>query len=147
MKLAKWDPFREVDEIMDNYNKAMTWPSRQGRELKRFDADWAPKVDISETDDRFCIKAEIPGIKQDDVKISIEGHVLSVKGENKQEKEDKGERYHRIERYYGSFSRSFSLPENVDEENVEATFKDGLLILSIPKTEVAKPKSIEVKVK
>jgi HSP20 family protein len=147
MKLAKWDPFREMEEMLDPYSKTSDWPFRGGRSLNTKGSDWAPRVDISETDAEFCIKAEVPGIKKEDVTINIEDHVLSLHGENKREKEEKGEKYHRIERYYGSFSRSFSLPENVDEEKIEAKFKDGLLTLTIPKTEVAKAKTIEVKVK
>jgi len=147
MKLAKWDPFRDVEEMFDRYSRSMDWPFRGGRELAPKGVDWAPRVDISETDDKFCIKAEIPGIKREDVKINIEDHVLTIHGENKQEKEETGEKFHRVERFYGSFRRSFTLPENVDEGKVDAAFKDGLLTLMIPKTEVAKPKAIEVKVK
>jgi len=147
MKLAKWDPFHEVDELLDRYSRPSDWPFRGGRDVSVRDADWAPRVDISETDDNFCIKAEVPGIKREDVKINIEDHVLSIHGENEQVKEEEGEQFHRVERYYGSFRRSFTLPENVDEEKIEANFKDGLLTLTIPKTEAAKPKSIEVKVK
>jgi HSP20 family protein len=147
MKLAKWDPFHEVDELLDRYSRPFDWPFRGRRDVSVRDADWAPRVDISETDDNFCIKAEVPGIKREDVKINIEDHVLSIHGENKQVKEEEGEQFHRVERYYGSFRRSFTLPENVDEEKIEANFKDGLLTLTIPKTEAAKPKSIEVKVK
>lgn len=147
MKLAKWDPFREMEEMLDPYSRSLDWPFRGGRSLNTKGADWAPRVDISETDAEFCIKADVPGIKREDVKINIEDHILSISGENKQEKEEKGEKFHRVERFYGSFRRSFTLPENVNEEKIEANFKDGLLTLTIPKTEAAKPKSIEVKVK
>ena len=143
MKLAKWDPYREIEEM---FSRSPDWPFRGGRDLSIKGADWAPRADISETDKNFCIKAEVPGIKSEDVKIDIDNHVLSIRGENKQEKEEEGERFHRVERYYGSFARSFSLPENVDEEKIEATFKDGLLTLTIPKTEVKKPQAIEIKV-
>ncbi|MBN1959194.1 MAG: Hsp20/alpha crystallin family protein [Desulfuromonadales bacterium] len=147
MKLAKWDPFREMEEMLDPYSRSLDWPFRGGRNLNTKGADWAPRVDISETDAEFCIKADVPGIKREDVKINIEDHILTISGENKREKEEKGEKFHRVERYYGSFQRSFTLPENVDEEKIDAGFKDGLLTLTIPKTEAAKPKSIEVKVK
>ncbi len=147
MKLAKWDPFREMEGMLDPYAKSLDWPFRGGRDLNIKGADWAPRADISETDDSFSVNVEVPGIKREDVKISLEDHVLNISGENKLEKEEKGKKFHRIERYYGSFSRSFTLPENVDEEKIEAGFKDGLLTLTIPKTEIKKPKSIEIKVK
>lgn len=147
MKLAKWDPFREMEAMLDPYAKSLDWPFRGGRDLNVSGADWAPRADIIETDDNFSVKVEVPGIKREDVKINLENHVLSISGENKQEKEEKGKKFHRVERYYGSFSRSFSLPENVDEEKIDAVFKDGMLTLTIPKKEVAKPKAIEIKVK
>ena len=147
MKLAKWDPFREMEGRLDPYSRSLDWPFRGGRNLNMTGADWAPRADISETDAEFCITAEVPGIKREDVKIDIDDHVLSIRGENKQEKEEKGKKFHRIERYYGSFNRSFSLPENVNEDKIEAVFKDGMLTLTIPKTEVKKPKAIEIKAK
>ncbi len=147
MRLARWDPFREMEGMLDPYAKSQDWPFRGGRDLNVKGADWAPRADISETDDHFSVNIEIPGIKREDVKINLEDHVLNVSGVNKQEKEEKGKKFHRIERYYGSFSRSFSLPENVDEEKIDATFRDGLLALTIPKTEVKKPQAIEIKVK
>ncbi|MCK4503828.1 MAG: Hsp20/alpha crystallin family protein, partial [Desulfuromonadales bacterium] len=144
---AKWDPFREMEGRLDPYSRSLDWPFRGGRNLNMTGADWAPRADISETDAEFCITAEVPGIKREDVKIDIDDHVLSIRGENKQEKEEKGKKFHRIERYYGSFNRSFSLPENVNEDKIEAVFKDGMLTLTIPKTEVKKPKAIEIKAK
>jgi HSP20 family protein len=101
-------------------------------------ADWAPSVDISETDGEYQIKAEIPDVKKEDVKVTLE--------ERKHEKEEKGKKFHRIERSYGSFVRTFSLPDVIDEEKVKADFKDGVLNLHLPKSEKAKPKAIEVKV-
>lgn len=147
MKLAKWDPFREMEGMLDPYSKSLDWPFRGGRDLNTTGADWAPRADITETDDAFNITAEVPGIKREDVKINIEDHILSISGEKNQEKEEKGETFHRTERFYGSFNRSFSLPKNVNEDKIEAVFKDGLLTLTIPKTEVKKTKAIEIKVK
>jgi len=141
MKLAKWDPFREMEGMLDPYSKSQDWPFRGGRDLNTKGVDWAPRSDITETNAAFSITAEVPGIKREDVKINIEDHVLSISGEKNQEKEEKGETFHRIERFYGSFNRSFSLPENVVEDKIEAVFKDGLLTLTIPKVEVKKPKS------
>jgi HSP20 family protein len=109
-------------------------------------ADWTPSVDISETDGEYQIKAEIPDVKKEDVKVTLEDGVLTIQGERKQEKEEKGKKFHRIERSYGSFVRTFSLPDVIDEEKVKAEFKDGVLNLHLPKSEKAKPKAIEVKV-
>jgi HSP20 family protein len=109
--------------------------------------DWAPRVDIAETENEFIIKAEIPEVKKEEVKISVDNGVLSIRGERKQEKEEKGKKFHRIERYYGSFTRSFTLPDNVDETKIEASFKDGMLNIQIPKSEKSKPKALDVKIK
>ena len=118
MKLAKWDPFRDVEDMFDRYARAMSLQMRF----------------------RY-------GIDKKDVKISIEDGVLTIRGERQEEKEEKGKKFHRVERCYGAFSRSFNLPQNIDENHVEANFKDGLLILQAPKKQAEKPKSIEVKVR
>ena len=117
--------------------------SQRGRSSSR---RLTPRVDISETDKEFAIKAEIPDVQKEDVKVSVDNGVVTIQGERKQEKEEKGKKFHRVERYYGSFVRSFTLPDNIDEANIKASFKDGMLNLQIPKSAVAKPKSIEVKV-
>jgi len=109
-------------------------------------ADWTPSVDISETEGEYQIKAEIPDVKKEDVKVTLEDGVLTIQGERKHEKEEKGKKYHRIERSYGSFVRTFSLPDVIDEDKVRAEFKEGVLNLSLPKSEKAKPKAIDVKV-
>jgi HSP20 family protein len=109
-------------------------------------ADWVPSVDVSETDGEYQIKAEIPDVKKEDVNVTLEDGVLTIQGERKHEKEEKGMKYHRVERSYGRFVRSFTLPDLVDEENVKAEFKDGILNLQLPKSEKAKPKAIEVTV-
>jgi HSP20 family protein len=103
-------------------------------------------VDITETDVEYLIKAEIPEVKKEDVKVAVEDGVLTMQGERKQEKEEKGKKFHRVERYYGSFLRTFTVPDNVDETKVKAEFKDGILNVHLPKTEKAKPKAVEVKV-
>lgn len=145
MALIKWEPLREIEDMFDRYTRAMGWPSNRGQELITT-GDWSPRVDISETDNEFVVKAEIPEVKKEDVKVSVDNGVLTIQGERKQEKEEKGGKSHRVERYYGSFVRSFTLPDNVDETKVKATFKDGMLNLKIPKTAETKPKAIEVKV-
>jgi HSP20 family protein len=145
MALVKWDPLREIEDMFDRYTKAVGW-SRTGTQDIVETGDWTPRVDISETDKEFLIKAEIPEVKKDDVKVTVENGVLSIRGERKQEKEEREKKFHRVERHYGSFLRSFALPDNVDETKIQASFKDGMLNLQIPKTKEAKPKAIEVKV-
>jgi HSP20 family protein len=145
MALVKWDPWREIEDMFDRYTRAGGVPRGGGQELART-GDWTPRVDIAETDQAFVIKAEVPEVKKDDVKITVDNGILSICGERKQEQEEKGKTFHRVERFYGQFTRSFTLPDNVDEDNITATFKDGMLSLEIPKTEKAQPKAIEVKV-
>lgn len=148
MAIVKWEPLREIEDMFDRYTRAMGsmgWPAQRGQELITT-GDWTPRVDISETDKEFAIKAELPEVRKEDVKVSVDNGVVTIQGERKQEKEEKGKKFHRVERYYGNFVRSFTLPDNIDEASVKASFKDGMLNLQIPKTEAAKPKSIEVKV-
>jgi HSP20 family protein len=148
MTLVRWDPFRELEDMSDRLNRMISRPAlprTNGKETMVV-ADWVPSVDVSETDGDYQIKAEIPDVKKEDVKVTVEDGVLTIQGERKQEKEEKGKKYHRVERSYGSFVRSFTLPDLVDEEKVKAEFKDGVLNLHLPKSEKAKPKAIEVTV-
>ena len=112
-----------------------------------FTEEWLPSVDISETEDKLLIKAELPGLEVKDVSVSISGDILTIKGEKKKEEEDKDEHHHYVERYFGSFQRSFRLPVNVQADKVEATFDKGALKVRLPKVEEAKKKEIEIKVK
>ncbi|HXX76605.1 MAG TPA: Hsp20/alpha crystallin family protein [Nitrospiraceae bacterium] len=145
--VMRWDPFRELEDMSDRLNRMFARPATRtnGKETMIV-ADWTPSVDISETDGEYLIKAELPDVKREDVKVMLEDGVLTIQGERKQEREEKGKKYHRVERSYGSFVRSFSLPDVIDEEKVKAEFRDGLLNLHLPKSEKAKPKAIEVKV-
>lgn len=145
MALVRWDPWREIEDMFDRYTRAVGQP-RTGSQDVVATGDWAPRVDISETDKEFVIKAEIPEVKKEDVKVTVDNGVMTIHGERKQEKEEKGKKFHRVERCYGSFTRSFTLPDNVDETKIKASFKDGMLNLQIQKTEGAKPKAIEIKV-
>jgi HSP20 family protein len=106
---------------------------------------WAPKLDFSETKDAFMVKAEIPGVEQKDVSVSLENQILTIKGEKHKEKEEKDEKYHRVERSWGGFTRAIQLPAGVDTEKVNATFKDGVLTVKLPKTPAAKGTAIPVK--
>ena len=145
--LMRWDPFRELEEMSDRLNRMVTRPATRtnGKEALTV-ADWMPTVDISETDGEYLIKAELPEVKKDDVKVTLEDGILTIQGERRREKDEKTTKYHRIERSYGSFARSFSLPDQVDENGVKAEYKDGMLNLRVPKSEKAKPRAIEVKV-
>ena len=151
--LIRWDrsdPFRELEEIGERFGRIlgrMPAARDQGREATAMTvADWMPTVDIAEDEKEYLIKAEIPEVDKNDVKVTVEDGVLTIQGQRKQEKEEKDRRFHRIERSYGTFVRSFALPENVAEENLRAEFKDGMLLVHLPKTEKANPKAIEVKV-
>jgi HSP20 family protein len=145
MALIRFDPWREIDDLFDRYTRS-AGQLRNGSQEVVASGDWAPRVDIAETDEAFVIKAEIPEVKKEDVKVTVDNGVLTIRGDRKQEKTDNGKKFHRIERHYGSFTRSFTMPDNVDEANVKASFKDGMLNLQIQKTEEVKPKAIEVKV-
>ncbi len=148
MTLVRWDPFRELEDMSDRLNRMFSrqaLPQANGKETMVV-ADWVPSVDVSETDEGYQIKAEIPDVKKEDVKVTVEDGVLTIQGERKQEKEEKGKKYHRVERSYGRFVRSFTLPDLVDEGKVKAEFKDGVLNLQLPKSEKVKPKAIEVTV-
>ena len=148
MALVRWDPFRELEEVSARLNRMFARPASQTSDGKEtmIVADWTPSVDISETEGEYEIKAEIPDVKKEDVKVMVEDGVLTIQGERKHEKEEKGKKFHRIERSYGSFVRTFSLPDVIEEDKVKAEFKDGVLNLHLPKSEKAKPKAIEVKV-
>ncbi len=137
MNLVNWSPFREFDDLFTRF------PTLSSEGLAR--SEWLPPVDISETEDAYRIEIEIPAVAGDDVTVSVKDGVLSVTGERKFEKEIEGKR-HRVERRFGKFTRSFRLPENVDEESISATSEAGLLSLVINKREAEGPRVIEVKI-
>jgi len=144
----RWDPFRELEEISERFNRIFgRLPARRetGREAMTV-ADWVPTVDVTEDDTEYVIKAEIPEVDKRDVKVTVQDGMLTLQGERKQEKEDKGKRFHRLERSYGTFIRSFTLPEDTNGENIKAEFKEGMLYVHVPKSEKARRKAIEIKV-
>lgn len=148
MNLIKWNPFNELEDISNRLNQIFGRPAVQpetGQQMLKV-ADWAPSVDISETDKAYLIKAEIPGVKKEDVKVTIDDGMITIQGERKMEKEEKDKKFHRIERSYGSFVRSFRLPDGVDESKAKAEFKDGMINVTLPKSEKAKTKAVEVAV-
>jgi HSP20 family protein len=147
MAITRWRPFRDMVSIQDEMNKL--FDDFFGRPLARTEwteGVWTPSVDVSEDKDNVIIKAEMPGMKKEDVKISVQNNVLILKGEKKQEKEEKEKNYHRIERSYGSFCRSFQLPTAVKTDKIKASYKDGVLNISLPKTEEVKPKEIPINI-
>ena len=147
--VTRWDPFRELDELQNRLSPLFgRAPLRRNGDKDEAItvAEWAPLVDIVEDDNEYLIKAELPEVKKEDVKVTVQDDVLTISGERTFEKEEKGRKYHRMERAYGSFARSFTLPEDADGEKVAAEFKNGVLKVHLPKSEKAKPKSIEVKI-
>ncbi len=144
MTLMKWDPWREIEDMFDRYTKAVGWP--RGSQEAMASSDWSPRVDIVEAEQEFLIKADIPGVEKDHVKVSVENGVLTIQGERKTEKEEKDAKFHRVERFTGTFVRRFTVPENVDADAIKAVFKDGMLTLQLPKTQKTLPKAIDIHV-
>jgi len=143
--LSTIDPFREMFDLQRSINQLFADVGGKGTPETAMGA-WTPAVDIYEDEGSFVIKAELPEVSRDDVKVSVEDSTLSITGERRIENEEKREGYHRVERSYGHFYRSFTLPPNANPAGVTAQFKDGVLRLVVPKKEEAKPKQIEVKV-
>lgn len=145
MAIVRWEPFGDLLTTQDRFTRLFndTFARAFGNEEMASRA-WAPLVDIFETDNNIVLKAELPGMDPKDVEVRVEDNTLFLKGERQFEKEVKQENYHRVERSYGSFARSFALPGSIDTNKVEATFKDGVLTLTIPKREEAKPKTIKI---
>jgi HSP20 family protein len=148
MALVKYNPLRELRTMQEQMNKLLnvSWNHDvTGEDLK--DGIWQPAVDIYETVDSIVIKAELPDVDQKDIDVRIEDNTLTIRGERRHEDEVKKENYHRIERYFGSFQRSFSLPATVDQEKVAAACDKGVLTITLPKREETKPKQINIAVK
>jgi len=150
MAIVRWEPFRDLVTLQDRMNRIFDDAFRGSRgaseEEWALGGSWAPVVDIHEQDGNLVLKAELPGIDPKDVDVRVENNVLTLRGERKLDSEVKRENYHRVERSYGSFSRSFTLPSVVDTDKIKAEFKDGVLRLVLPKKEEAKPKQISISV-
>ena len=144
--LTRWSPLRDMDEMHNRLMNILTPRWNGGGQESLTQSEWSPSVDILEDENEYIITAELPEVKKEDVKITLENGVLTLTGERKFEKDTKSLKYHRIERSYGSFVRSFSLPDDVDAAKVDARFKDGLLKVHVAKSEKARPKQIEVKI-
>lgn len=144
--LIKWDPLRELNSLRDDMEKV--FDGFFGRfPIIHAKGVWTPVVDIEETDEDITVKVEIPGMKKEDIKISTSGNMVTITGERKREEEETGKTYHRIERSYGRFVRTIDLPVEIDPDKTKATYKDGLLTITLPKPESGKPKSTRIEVK
>lgn len=145
MNLVTWDPYREVGNLQDRFNRLLgSVAPRRDRDEEISLGAWIPPVDIVEEKDRILMTAELPGFKESEIEIQMEGTVLTLRGERKTEVEREGRTYHRVERSYGQFVRSFTLPNNVDRDRIKASFSNGLLQIELPKREEAKPKQIKI---
>jgi len=149
--VTRWNPFRELEDVQRRMSSLLDWSPFRRSNLTAEDEnisvpEWAPLVDIAEDEKEYLIKVELPEVQKDDVKVTVESGTLMISGERKVEKEQKGRKFHRVERYYGRFGRSFSIPEDAEAGDVKAEFKDGVLRVHLAKSEKARPKQIEVKV-
>jgi HSP20 family protein len=146
MALVRWRPMRDLIDIQDEINR-MFQDFTGGTEGEARLPKLYPAVDIVENKDSFVVKAELPGMKKEDVKLTLQNNILILSGEKKQEQEEKGKSYHRLERSYGTFYRTIELPVQVKAEDIKAEFRDGILTIDLPKVEEAKPKEISISVK
>lgn len=145
--LVNWDPYRDFRSLQDRLGRVLgSTAAARDREEELSLGAWLPPVDIAEDKDKIVLTAELPGFKEDQVQIQMEGNVLTIRGERKfkEKREGNGRNYHRVERAYGQFVRSFTLPSNVDRENIRAKFSNGLLEIELPKKEEAKPRQIRI---
>jgi HSP20 family protein len=145
MNIVRWDPFADV-EAMFSRMVPVRWPRLAPEQNGGRAVEWSPAADISETEKEYVIRAELPAVKKEDVQVTFDAGVITIKGQRKQRTEDKNEKFHRIESFCGTFERSFSLPENVDAEGISCQSKDGVLTVHLPKTVVKseQPKRISV---
>lgn len=144
---SPWSPLRQLESVQQRMDELFRdWPTTQEGKEALTVADWSPACDITEDDKEYLVKAELPDVKKEDVKVTVEDGTLCISGERKSEKEEKGKKYHRIERSYGRFERSFALPTNADPKKISSTFKNGVLEVHLTKGNNGKPKAVEVKV-
>jgi HSP20 family protein len=145
MSLVRWDPFADVDTFFNRMVSSQFWPrlrpEAEGKKLQ-----WAPSADISETDKEYVIRAELPAVPKEDVQVTVDDGIITIKGERKQQNEDKNEKFHRIENFYGSFERRFALPDNVKSEAIKCESNDGVLTVHLPKLDSAKQKPRQIAV-
>jgi HSP20 family protein len=147
--LVPWRPFRELEEMERRFDDMLSWLLLPAvwRRIPTMEMGWAPAIDVFEKEDKFVVKAELPGITEEDIDVSVVGDTLTIKGERKAESEVKKDDYYYCERSYGSFYRSIAIPSNVDAKKVEANYEDGVLEVSLPKIPEVKPKKVSVSAK
>jgi HSP20 family protein len=143
MNIIRWNPFHEFAGLNRIFDENLFWPGRD----EFLGGAWTPQVDIFEDDNQIKVTVALPGLDQKEVKVNVENNMLTISGERRLEHEDKKDKYSRVEQFYGSFSRSFTLPHTVDGAKADATMEKGVLTIVLPQREEAKPKMIEVKVK
>jgi HSP20 family protein len=146
MAIIRWRPLGEIDSFRREMDRMFDNFFGRGADVAEPSLTWYPSVDIKETKDDFVLMAEVPGMSKDDIKINISENTLTIKGEKKEEKKEEDQNYHRVERRYGSFQRSFTLPTQIQESKVKAAYKDGVLTITMPKKEEVKPKEIPISV-
>ncbi|MBM3285268.1 MAG: Hsp20/alpha crystallin family protein [Candidatus Aminicenantes bacterium] len=146
MAIIRWDPFRDLMTLRERMNRLFedAFSSARGEERDIVSSSWAPAVDIYEDENQLVVTAEIPGIEEKDIEIKVEDSTLSIQGERKMEKETKEENYHRIERAYGSFYRSFTLPNYIDQDRIQAEHENGILKITLPKKPELKPRKVRI---
>ncbi|MBN2331928.1 MAG: Hsp20/alpha crystallin family protein [Deltaproteobacteria bacterium] len=146
MALVKWTPFRDLMTIQDQINRLFEDSLQRTDEKRLMAPSWQPLVDIYEDGQAIIIKAELPEVDEKDIQLNIENNTLTIKGERKLEQEEKKDNYHRVERFYGSFTRSFDLPTTVDQDGIKASYDKGVLKITLPKKEEVKPKKVQIQV-
>ena len=145
MSIVRWEPFGAMDEMFNRFPSLFgrwpKWPADSDSQL-----DWAPSVDISETGEEYLIRAALPAVRKEDVKVTVDDGMLTLSGERRQKEDQQQEKFHKVETFYGAFSRSFALPETVDEAAIRAESKDGVLTIHVPKAKVEMKKPTTIKV-
>jgi len=147
--MSPWRPFREMEETERRFDDLFSWPHLPAlwRRMPSMEMGWAPAMDVFEKDDKFVVKAELPGMKQEDIDVSVAGNRLTIKGERKTESKVEKEDYYYSERSHGSFSRSIDMPSDIDAKKTEANYEDGVLEIDLHKTQKAKPQKVSVSAK
>lgn len=146
MKLTRWDPLRELEAMSSRLNSVFgTFDRPAAGEGDGF-GDFIPALDVQETEGEYLVKTDLPATRREDVKVALENGTLVIEGERRQEKEEKGKKFHRVERSYGKFVRRLLVPSGIDSQKVSAEFKDGVLSVHLPKTAEAKPRAVDIKV-
>jgi HSP20 family protein len=147
MDIIRWDPFKELSTLREQIDRLFDSFFGRVPSIAEKEVAWIPAINLEETDDSYVVQAELPGLKKDEIKVSITEDTVTISGERKISKEEKGKTYHRVEMSYGKFQRTLTLPGEIVPSKAKATYKDGILTIKLPKSEKAKVKEIEVEIK